>query len=208
MKLVIAKSNFKVQYSFLTSVLVHGGLLLLAVGGSNSSSVRSSEPFGQDLAYVEILSSPGKSSALPIVKEDQPVVAEKSTNEIQSGAPAAGIVGQGQQTGALHGAEGVGNGVEVSIEARYLYELRKLLERKKVYPQMAKVMGYSGTVKLEFIIDRNGAIKDLRVLESAYPVLGQAAEKLVRSIEGLKPFPQELARSELKIEVPVQYSIQ
>ena len=219
MKLVIAKTNFKIQYSFLTSVLMHGGLLLLAVAGSNSSTVRSAEPLGQDLAYVEVLSSATEgASAARIVKPIQPVVAKnnptdvgvssKLTEEVQSGTPTAGVVGQGQKAGALHGVEGVANGVEGSVEARYLYELKKLLERKKVYPQMAKVMGYSGTVKVEFIINRDGAIENLRVLESAYPVLSQAAERLIRSIEGLKPFPQDLARSKLKIEVPVQYSIQ
>lgn len=208
-------------------MLLHGGLLLFSVVGIKAPSSLELLPKGTNLAYVEITgpSSASTSFVEPAAKAQKSRVPEvasaddiveksdkksvQNPEQIQTSSlaanPVAGIVGQGQQAGATHGREGVENGVAVSPEARYLYELKKLLERKKTYPQMAKAMGYTGTVQVEFTIGRDGDIQSLKVVKSAHPILDEAAQKLVRSIEKQKPFPQEITKTEWAISVPIEY---
>lgn len=193
----------------------------MAIVGIQSSPSLPVLPQGSELAYVDLAETPV--SSIPAtkkvisVKEMPPsertfaddVVEQKEPAAVATAPVAAtsGITGQGQQSGVLQGREGVATGSEVSPEVRYLYELKKLLERKKVYPQMARAMGYAGTVRVEFTLGREGEIQALRVLQGAHPILDEAAQKLVRSIEKQKPFPQEIARAQWTIEVPIEYSL-
>lgn len=212
-------------------MLLHGSLLLLSIVGVKSPSAMELIPKGSQLAYVEITGpSTSDSSTTSVVATTKTQrsrgpevtsaddVFEKTQKEIPQtdtlphadaavvGA-ATGIVGQGQQFGSTHGREGVENGAEVSPEARYLYELKKLLERKKMYPQMARAMGYTGTVHVEFTIGREGEIQSLKVVKSAHPLLDEAAQKLVRSIEKQKPFPHEITKTDWTISVPIEYAL-
>ncbi len=208
-------------------MLLHGGLLLFSIVGIKAPSSLELLPKGTNLAYVEIADSSAASasfakpsakiqkSLVPEVASPDDIVEKSDKKSVQNpeqmqtssvaAAPVSGVVGQGLQSGATHGREGVENGVEVSPEARYLYELKKLLERKKTYPQMAKAMGYTGTVEVEFVIGREGDIQSLKVVKGAHPVLDEAAQKLVRSIEKQKPFPQEITKTEWAISVPIEY---
>jgi protein TonB len=220
MKLVISNLNLKIEYSLMTSVLLHGGILLFAIFGIQHQTSQSALPLGTELAYVDLAEAsvaPARMAVqtvtLPRPSASEAVSKDDVTEESNTESPAAitqdlsGVAGQGQQAGATSGREGVANGSEVSPEARYLYELKKLLERKKVYPKMARTMGFAGIVRLEFTLGREGEVQSLRVLQGTHPVLDEAAQKLVRSIEKQKPFPQEIARAQWTIEVPIEYSL-
>ena len=70
---------------------------------------------------------------------------------------------------------------------------------------MPQPMGYTGTVEVEYLNGREGDIQSLKVVKGAHPVLDEAAQKLVRSIEKQKPFPQEITKTEWAISVPIEY---
>lgn len=111
-------------------------------------------------------------------------------------------------TGALTGREGVANGSEVSPEERYLYELRKLLERRKKYPVMARRMGHTGKVMMRFTLNADGSLSASEMVEKTpYDSLNNAALELVKGIDGIKPFPKEITRNAWVITVPIEYSL-
>lgn len=205
--------NLKIEYSLTTSVLLHGGLLLLATFGIRHQPSLSTLPQGAELAYVELAegdvvpSSTRRESVVIPTSEPQAAESVDDVISFKDKVSPSETTAQMPQVGAPSGREGVVNGSEVSPEVRYLYELKKLLERKKIYPQMARAMGFAGTVRVEFTLGRDGEIQSLRVLEGTHPVLDEAAQKLVRSIEKQKPFPQEIARAQWTIEVPIEYSL-
>lgn len=94
---------------------------------------------------------------------------------------------------------------ELNLEDQYKYELRKLIEGKKKYPAAAKSMGYTGTVLIELTLDRAGKVLSSKIVKGSYPSLDEAAQKLISSIDGLKPFPQELKRDQWSFQLPIQY---
>jgi TonB family protein len=48
-----------------------------------------------------------------------------------------------------------------------------------VYPFDLKVSGLEGRANVEFVIDREGHVRDLRVLDCTHPLFGLAAEAAV-----------------------------
>ncbi|MFP5520372.1 MAG: energy transducer TonB [Bdellovibrionia bacterium] len=199
-------------------MLLHGGLFAFAILGLQQNSNQSPLPLGVELAYVE--SPVAAASPAQATKSSEKVVVQKketslvAPQEQTEAAPtsvvsqsSSGIQGQGTQAGALTGREGVANGSEVSPAARYLFELRKLIERKKVYPQMARSMGQQGTVQVKFTIDRGGKVLSVELEKGAHPSLNEATLKLIKSIEGIKPFPPEIADNSMTLTLPVEYSL-
>lgn len=94
---------------------------------------------------------------------------------------------------------------ELSLEDQYKYELRKLIDGKKKYPAAAKSMGYTGTVLIELTLDRAGKVLSSKIVKGSHPSLDDAAQKLISSIDGLKPFPEELKRDQWSFQLPIQY---
>lgn len=139
-----------------------------------------------------------------IKNEKTPVAAAQETSTAKSLGTQTGT----SDRGALQGREGVANGSEVSPEERYLYELKKLLEHRKRYPPMAKKMGQTGRVTLKFTLNADGSLQESEIVEKApYESLNKAAHDLVKSISGLKPFPDEIQKTSWVITVPIEYSL-
>lgn len=152
--------------------------------------------------------------ALPEVRKSArsaPVV-QKNEN---SGAPEAAlerphsVTAPLQKSGSLVSAslEGVQNGQEVSAEERFAYEIKKWFDRKKIYPQMAKAMGISGIVVIEFTLNAAGEVLQAEVKKGSHPSLDQSALQLVKSIHGQKPFPQEIKKSSWTMSVPIEFAL-
>jgi protein TonB len=202
--------------TLIASAFLHAGFFVAAV--LLSAKVLKPLPVGVELAYEAAPSVPAAAPHAPVVatkKTVTPQVIEKDDITTRSKetpqataiqpAPAAGSVAS---QGALSGREGVANGSEVSPEDRYLYELKKLLERRKSYPMMARKMGHAGTVMMRFTLKSDGKVANAEVVEKApYETLNQAAVALVNSIDGMKPFPNEIRRDTWSITVPIEYKL-
>ncbi len=211
--------SFTINRSVTLSVLLHGGLFALAVGMAAPEVVPL--PVGVELQYGDggSVQAPQPESQIKAAKMKAPVVADNSegpaikTEKVSEAASepvpmgkAAGSLAGTSAQGALEGREGVANGIEVSPEQRYLYEIKKLLERRKRYPMLAKKMGQTGKVTMRFTLAQDGSLLTTEIVEKTpYDSLNQAALDLVKGIHGLKPFPQEIQRGSWSITVPIEY---
>lgn len=121
----------------------------------------------------------------------------ENTNEQQLGF-ADGVASQGP----LGQADGKAN----SEKDRYLYELRVLIEQKKIYPQISKRLRETGRVVVRFQVLKDGRIEAVDVKSaSSYARLNEAALGLVRSIEKFRPLPQTVSNDQLSLEIPIEY---
>lgn len=215
----ISKLAPNTNVSLILSVLLHGGLFALALGMAAPSVVPL--PVGVELMYgdggtvqapkqEEVVKAPKAKAPVVVDNSDGPAiktekVTEASQEQMPTGKTAGSLAGTSDK-GALEGREGVANGIEVSPEQRYLYEIKKLLERRKRYPMLAKKMGQTGKVTMRFTLAQDGSLLTSEVLEKApYDTLNQAAHDLVKGIHGMKPFPQEIQKTSWVITVPIEY---
>ncbi|HRK08838.1 MAG TPA: energy transducer TonB [Pseudobdellovibrionaceae bacterium] len=95
---------------------------------------------------------------------------------------------------------------EATAAEIYVRELRRQLERRKSYPLAAKRMGHQGRVVVRFILERSGQVKSAQIVQaSSSKFLNDAAEDLIRRLDGLEPFPVQLSKSEWAFQVPIDY---
>ena len=55
------------------------------------------------------------------------------------------------------------------------------------YPEIARREGIEGTVALSFIVDKNGEVKEVKVIQSAHPLLDQEAVRVAWMMPKWKP---------------------
>ncbi len=212
------KTTLNINKSVFLSAVLHGAFFLL--GLSLAGPQGEPLPVGVELMYGEggtertpkvddvkvVKSQPSvvtNDSEAPTVKSKEVAAASQETS---SSGKALGSTAGTSERGALEGREGVANGVEVSSEQRYLYEIKTLLERRKRYPVMAKKMGHTGKVTMRFTLTADGSLTESEIVEKApHETLNQAALDLVRGISGMKPFPREIQRTSWSITVPIEY---
>ena len=111
-------------------------------------------------------------------------------------------------------AAGTGRGRERSAGGKpggartYFSELKAALNRHKTYPPELKKRKTQGTVMVAFAIDTAGDLLRAQVTKSSgHPELDAAALAMLHSASPLPPLPPELKRSELSVELPVEYSL-
>lgn len=126
---------------------------------------------------------------------------DKSQSSIQSSF--------GSETGtATEGSLGHAHGFKASARERYIYELRRHIEAKKIYPSTSKKFRETGHVKIQFSVQANGEIKDVKLSQECHHHrLNTAALQLVSSIQKYRPFPKEIESESLQLELPIEYSI-
>lgn len=90
------------------------------------------------------------------------------------------------------------------ISAWYRDEWRKKVERigNLNYPDEARRQQIYGSLRMLVVIDRNGTVQELRVLESSgQSVLDEAAMRIVRLAAPFAPFSGELAQKFDQVEI-------
>jgi periplasmic protein TonB len=81
-----------------------------------------------------------------------------------------------------------------------LREIQEQIDREP-YPRMAELMGWSGVVRVRFVVRRDGSVRDLRVVQSSgHHVLDRAAVEAVRRAAPFRPPPGDEA-----VTVPIRY---
>lgn len=94
-----------------------------------------------------------------------------------------------------------------TILAKYLSEVRALIEKNKFYPRMAKRLKHQGTVTVVFEMSRNGSVTAIKSVDSRFESLGSAVEKLIKSDVHFPPFPSELSDGSLEVKIPVSFEL-
>jgi protein TonB len=152
------------------------------------------------------VSSPVQAPARDLQKNvpDEPVRAVvRPRAEASNQVPAAAVKAPAQ-TSAPSAAE---RPTPEKVQQRYLKEhfayIRDLITKQLVYPPMARRMNWSGKVVLAFVIAEDGAVHNIRVVEtSGFPTLDRSAADTVRNAA---PFPRPPVRAE--IVVPVYFKL-
>lgn len=119
-------------------------------------------------------------------------------------------VGAGPGTGSGSGSgsgqrQGSGSG---SMLQGYLYEVRRLLERNKIYPPAARRRNLEGVVVIRFTIAAGGQVNGSSIAKSSGELLlDQGAQDTLLRVGKFPPIPAGLERSQLTIAVPISYRL-
>jgi protein TonB len=118
--------------------------------------------------------------------------------------------GGGRGTGSGGGAgtgQGRGSGGGSALQG-YLREICKLLEKHKDYPWMARQRHIQGVVVVVFTITSGGQIESYRISRSSgQDLLDEASRDTIRRVGKFPPFPAELNRQNLTIEIPLAFRL-
>ncbi len=107
-----------------------------------------------------------------------------------------------------NGDQANGGGLPGSVQD-YQATLAAWLERHKRYPKKAKYKKQQGVAMLFLEINKNGDVLNHRIDQSSgHAALDQATLAMVRRALPLPPMPPSMNRTQIKILVPVHFSIQ
>jgi|GEM_PF-2792237 len=92
--------------------------------------------------------------------------------------------------------------------ASYMAHIKRQVESVWIYPEEAIEKGESGVLFLFFIIDRNGSLKEVKLLNSSgYKILDDAAIEALKDAAPFPPFPKRFDMYRLKVYASFRYDI-
>lgn len=155
-------------------------------------------------------------AASPVVQA-RPKKAKPTANAspaATSTATASASTSTGGQSGTATAAAQPGSGTgsvsggDKAALNRYYVELSTWLERHKQYPQHARTRRQEGTVRLRFVLDRNGRVLTYSIVKSSgHRLLDDEVLALLRRASPMPVPPPELARERLEIVAPVSFRL-
>ena len=83
----------------------------------------------------------------------------------------------------------------------------KFLSSNITYPAQARADGISGQVMLEFVVERDGSVSNVKVLKSAHPDLDAEAVRVLKMMPNWKPGKQNGAPVRCYYNIPVRFTI-
>ena len=89
-----------------------------------------------------------------------------------------------------------------------LNAFRNWVQGKLRYPQIAAENGISGRVVLSFVVERDGSLTNIQVLQSPDRSLGEEATRVVSSSPKWEPGMQRNQPVRVKYTLPVVFQIQ
>ena len=85
--------------------------------------------------------------------------------------------------------------------------LMDYLRKNIQYPEAAKKAGVQGRVILQFVVDKDGSIKDVSTLRGVNPDLDKEAIRVIQSMPNWKPGMQKGKPVSVKYTVPIAFSL-
>ncbi len=86
-------------------------------------------------------------------------------------------------------------------------KMMKDIASKFEYPAMAKEMNIQERIYVEFVIGKDGKVRDARVVKGSDPDLKKEALRLVNSLPALKPAKQRGKAVRTKYTVPISFKL-
>ena len=114
-----------------------------------------------------------------------------------------GVMGTGMKevSGGRRGKADYGEKIRY-LRANFTY-IRDMIQKKVVYPTIARKMGWEGKVTVSFVIFSDGLTKHLRVMKSSsVEILDRSA---MEAVKDASPFPKPPA--EAQIIIPIVYKL-
>lgn len=91
------------------------------------------------------------------------------------------------------------------VENELFQAVRRELQKRLIYPPLARQRGYEGEVLVQFLLDISGSISQLQIIKrSPYSLLDKAAIKTVK--RACKHFPKP--NENMYIEIPIVYNLE
>ena len=82
------------------------------------------------------------------------------------------------------------------------------LEKHKRYPRFAERSGLNGRVVLRFTVRWDGEVIEAEILEIVgHNSFGDAAMRALKRVGQLPPFPSEIRRRQITMDVPIVYQL-
>ncbi|MFM1876729.1 MAG: hypothetical protein RL266_2466 [Bacteroidota bacterium] len=83
--------------------------------------------------------------------------------------------------------------------------LLKYIAENVEYPAIAKENGITGVVYVSYIVDKDGSIKDVKVVRGADPFLDKEAVRVVKTLKGYKPGKQRGKPVPVQFTIPIRF---
>lgn len=83
--------------------------------------------------------------------------------------------------------------------------LLKYIAEHVEYPQIAKENGITGVVYVSYIVDKDGSIKEVKVVRGADPFLDKEAVRVVKTLKGYKPGKQRGKPVPVQFTIPIRF---
>jgi protein TonB len=153
---------------------------------------------GPTLPSVEE-SGEGSSAVLPGEAADIAGDKEEPARIESLGPSASGLRDSGQNSGTA---------VAAGARNAYAERVRKLIEKYREYPLMARRMRMQGVVLVRCRLTRDGIPLSVEVAAaSSYPLLDQAALRAVSCVSSYPPVPPEVEGEVVILEIPLRFSL-
>ncbi len=85
---------------------------------------------------------------------------------------------------------------------------RKWIARNMEYPELAREMGISGTVYVQFVVDQNGGVSDVQVVRGVDKSLDREALRVVTNSPKWNPGKQRGKPVKVKFVFPIRFVLQ
>ncbi len=86
-------------------------------------------------------------------------------------------------------------------------ELMRFLQTNITYPKFARRKGIMGIVVVSFVVDQNGMIGNIKVLQSVHPLLDEEAVRVIKSMPRWIPGSLEGKAVCIQYNQPLQFSL-
>ncbi|OUR74403.1 hypothetical protein A9Q78_00745 [Methylophaga sp. 41_12_T18] len=137
----------------------------------------------------------------PVVKK---VVQKKTTKPTTTYAKQA----TSQKKLTTGRSDSVSTGGNPGAERSYFAEIAAQLTRYKRYPSRSRRRNEEGIVTLFFVVSRDGKVTESRISKSSgYKRLDDAVLKMLRKAAPLPPFPDEMEKESLSINIPISFKL-
>jgi protein TonB len=88
------------------------------------------------------------------------------------------------------------------LKANFAY-IRDMIQKRITYPDNARRMGWTGKVKVSFVVSSNGQVRDITILQSSgHDVLDS---NVIEAVKNASPFPKPIV--EAQIIIPIIYKL-
>ncbi len=92
--------------------------------------------------------------------------------------------------------------------SRYLLDMKRRIEFYWEYPLSSVRNGEQGRLLIDFVITKDGSIRDIKIVKSSnYPALDDAAVTAIRLASPFNPFPPDFTIEEVRVHASFEYQL-
>ncbi len=86
-------------------------------------------------------------------------------------------------------------------------EFKKFIAKNYEYPRQARRQGLEGTISVQFVVERDGSITDVKVLRGVSPECDEEAKRVLKMVPAWKPAKQRGRAVRNRITLPIKLKL-